>query len=188
MNYIILVDNREKIPLLFPSHIVMLCRNCVPHARKARTIQVTTEPAHLKTGDYALQGNLARILVERKRDFSELARNCLTLDGRRKFSDECKRLANECDHPVLLVEGSIPQLLRTYRPYTNESPWLAVDAYQRLCLEWGIETVYLPSSSTAQRRVVGEFIAHLLINGAHTHGRIRHNLHGSSVPAGGAAD
>jgi len=173
VNYVILVDKREKIPLLFPDHIVMLCHNCQPHARKARTIPIHVEPCHLKTGDYALNGNMTRILVERKRDFSELARNCLTLDGRRKFSDECKRLFNECDHPVLLVEGSIPQLLRSYRPYTNESPWLAVDAYQRLCLEWRIETVYLSSSSVAQRRVVGEYVAHLLINGAHTNGRTR---------------
>lgn len=167
-DFTILIDKREKTPLLFPDHVTILSPHALPHLRKSLLIRLHWEEAHLKTADYGPKGFLRRILVERKKHFTELARNCLTREGRRKFTDECQRLRDECDHPYLLVEGTVPHLLRTYAPISDESPWLAVDAYLRLCLEYGIGTIYLPSTSRPQRLQVGEYVAHLLINGAMT--------------------
>ena len=166
--YIIEQDTREKTPLIFPSHITLLCPKYLPEARVAVNCRIIVEEKTLPTGDYRAKADPTGIIIERKKHLSEVARNVLTKLGRRRFADECTRLSCECDRPYFLLEGSMAELLRSYSPIKDESPWLAYDALERLALEHGVSMLYLPSTSTAQRRVVGEQIAHLLVNGVVT--------------------
>jgi len=161
-------DKRENIPFIFPDHVVILSPTSLPAKRVAETHTIRWQRAHLPTGDYLLPSHPRCIIIERKRDLAELVSNCLTNNGRRKFADECKRLRDECQHPVLFVEGTLAHLLRTARSVLSCDPWLVVDAYQRLCFEYGIETFHVPCNSAAQRREAGELAAHILINGALT--------------------
>jgi ERCC4-type nuclease len=168
MHHTILVDKREKRWRLgFPDHLVLLSPTTLPTRRQALTCRLSWEFAHLDTGDYLLADAPTAVIIEKKRDLGELVANCLTREGRRKFTDECRRLSTQCRHPVLLIEGTMTHLINAAR-HLSCDPWLVVDAYQRLCLEHSIETIYMPSNSAAQRRVVGETAARLLINGALT--------------------
>ena len=164
--YTIQQDTREKTPLIFPSHTLLLCPKYLPTDRITTSVRIHIEETTLPTGDYRLKDAPTSVIIERKKHLSEVARNCLTKLGRRRFAAECVRLRCECNRPYFLLEGSVASLLRDYIPIKDESPWLAYDALERLALEYGVSMLYLPSSSTTQRRVVGEQMAHLLINGA----------------------
>ena len=174
-------DEREKTPLIFPKHIVGLCQNCDPVYRKAETTQVIVEVHTLPTADYGAFGFFNKVLIERKKHLSEIARNVLTRIGRRRFVAECQRLRDSCQFPHFLIEGGMSSLLRDYQPIKDESPWLAYDALERLALEYGVRTLYLPSTSVAQRRVVGEQAAHLLLNGVMTHDSSRRSTNVSPL-------
>jgi ERCC4-type nuclease len=164
-DYTIRHDDRENKPLLFPDYLCLLA----PGSRKRGvTIGLTVEKRRMKTADYLLVESPRRIIVERKGSLTEVAQNCLTLTGRAKFVDCCKRLRDACDHPYILLEGTIDRLVRTARTYTVDDPWLAVDAFQRLSIEYGVPIIFLPSTSQVQRKAVGQYIAHLLVNGAIT--------------------
>jgi ERCC4-type nuclease len=86
----ILVDEREKKPFTFPEHIVCLDPTKEPWAQRGVTIRLRTQKRTLKTGDYAIDGS--NCVVERKGSINEITQNLLTQDGRRRFSDCCKRL------------------------------------------------------------------------------------------------
>ena len=165
----ILQDDREKTPLLFPAHMVMLDPAYPPCERRTTTVALTMKRARLITGDYALEGFPAKVLVERKKHLQELAANLLTTTGRSRFVDACDRLRSECTHPILMVEGTVAHLVRTARTRLDFDPWLVIDALQRICLERHIQIIYLPSVTPEQRRSVGEEVARLLINGAITY-------------------
>lgn len=170
MEWIIEIDKHENTPLPFPDHIFILDPTALPWDRKKRTDSILTVDAHLPTADYRVKSHPTAVLIERKKDILELATNCLSRDGRRKFAGECRRLKCECRWPVLLIEGSIGTLLARARRYLDYDPWLVVDAFQRLCLENGVRILWEPGSSPPQRRLVGEQAAHLLVNGAITYG------------------
>ena len=105
MEVTVLIDNREKKPLSFPTHLVVLDRKALPTSGKSRTVVVRTQPQTLKTGDYRLVGGTSAI--ERKGSFAEIANNCLTTDGRRRFLECCRRLRDECRTACILFEGQV---------------------------------------------------------------------------------
>ncbi len=168
-SWTILQDDREKTPLLFPAHLVMLDPASVPVDRRSVTVALTVTKKRLATGDYALLGHESRVLVERKKDLPELFNNLLTTAGRDRFVKACDRLRSECAHPILILEGTVGHLVRTAKAKLPVDPWLVVDALHRICLERRIQILYLPSATADQRRSVGEEIARLMINGAITH-------------------
>ena len=165
--YTILQDDREKKPLLFPTALRILDPSQPPLKRRAATVGLVVEKGRYLTGDYLLKGHEHRMIVERKGHLDEVAGNCLTVSGRRKFVAECERLREACQRPVLLLEGT-PRELAARRSYSKIDPDLARDALQRLCLEYGIEMVLLPNVGTSNRREVGKWIAALLVNSALT--------------------
>lgn len=121
----------------------------------------------LTTGDYALQGYEDQVLVERKGGLREVAGNCLTVEGRRRFISQVDRLKAQAKHPYLMLEGSPTEL---QKPVANvPKPFLALDAIQRILLERGVPLLLLPSTTITARRAMGEWVARLLINGALTH-------------------
>ncbi len=168
-SWTILQDDREKTPLLFPSHMVMLDDAHVPCDRRTCTVSLTVAKKRLTTGDYALEGFESRVLIERKKHLVELAGNLLTPTGRERFVKACDRLRSECRHPILILEGTVSHLVATARAQLEHDPWLVVDALHRICLERNIQVLYLPATTPHQRRSVGEEVARLLINGAITH-------------------
>lgn len=163
-SWTILMDEREKLPLIFPATITMLNHSARPNRRLPIKVAITVERTCLRTGDYLLKEAPTRIIIERKGHLGEIATNCLTEQGRRRFVNECGRLRDECVHPILLIEGTHAQLIREWT--AEESPWIAIDAVQRLCLEHGIEIITLPSTAMNHKRSTGEYVAHLLVNGA----------------------
>lgn len=164
----ILVDSREKHPLLFPKHMTMLDPNR-PVTLK-RTVTVTLHPVTcaLKTGDYLLQGYEDCTIVERKGSVREIAHNCLSPADRGRFLTAIGRLAEEARRPVLLLEGSPTVLARAAG--TDRDSACAIDALQRVLHEREIELHVVPARTLDQRRACGEWIARLLINGALRYG------------------
>lgn len=154
--------------MLFPQHLILQSPSVFDRPAPV-TCPLRIVVREIPTGDYYLDGYRHRMIVERKGSFDELATNCFTTTGRRRFLAECARLLAETAHPVLLIEGTVPDLISRWRG--SDSPWLVVDAFQRLCLEHRISIRYIPVSTPAQRRVAGEEVAHLLVNGALTNER-----------------
>lgn len=168
-SWTILQDDREKTPLLFPAHMVMLDDARMPVDKCACTVSLSVTKKRLATGDYALEGHESKVLIERKKDLPELYANLLTPTGRERFVKACDRLRSECTHPILILEGTVGHLVRTAKARLEVDPWLVVDALHRICLERRIQILYLPAATPDQRRSVGEEVARLLINGAITH-------------------
>ena len=156
--YTILVDEREKKPFTFPEHIVCLDPTKEPWAQRGVTIRLRTQKRTLKTGDYAIDGS--NCVVERKGSIDEITQNLLTQDGRRRFSDCCKRLRDTTSRPLLLLEGLVgmPEV-KAGKPH----PGLAVDSLLRILQEHGIGLMVLPTGTPAQRRAAGEWTARWLI-------------------------
>jgi len=160
----ILVDSREKKPLPFPEHLPSLRSDLPALSRSSRTHRIKTEKVTLVTGDYALKGYEVACLIERKGSLAEVAGNCLTADGRRKFTAAMDRLKEACFYPYLLLEGN---LLDTMNPTKDlPDPWNAIDALHRILLERNIGLILLPNTSMSARRAVAEWAVRLLVNAA----------------------
>lgn len=159
---LILVDEREKKPFTFPEHVVCLDPTRDPCAQRGVTVRLRTQKRTLKTGDYAIDGGTA--VVERKGSLDEIAQNLLTQDGRRRFTDCCKRLRDTTDRPLLLLEGLVgmPEP-RPGKPH----PGLAIDALMRILQEYAIGLMVLPTGTAGQRRAAGEWTARWLITQEH---------------------
>jgi hypothetical protein len=125
----------------------------------------------MKTGDYRLVGG--KSAIERKGSFEEIAGNCLTADGRRRFIECCKRLVGECRTACLLFEGAIGGFeVRAGLPH----PGVATDALLDIIGEHGLPLMLLPLSTTGQRRAAGEWaLRWLLSQERHV---VRHPQHG----------
>lgn len=182
----ILVDSREKIPLIFPSTLTMLSPRHLPHQQIKSIVRLVTKSATLETGDYLLAEAPTACVVERKYSIDELATNTLNPRRRRLFIAELLRL-QAYSRPVLLLEGSLSKYLKpTVR---TKDPGLALDATQRLLLEYKIGLITQPCNTVAERRAAGEFVARLLVNGAlygnHSHCVLRD---GSPSEGGGNGD
>ena len=138
---------------------MVLDRARLPTAGRSRTVTVRTQSETMKTGDYRLVGGKAAI--ERKGSFEEIAGNCLTADGRRRFIECCKRLRGEVQSACLLFEGAIGGFeVRAGLPH----PGVATDALLDIIGEHGLPLMLLPLSTTGQRRAAGEWALRWLLS------------------------
>lgn len=150
----ILQDKREKTPLIFPKTL----------PRERKSIFIDIEKATLPTGDYALKGHEKTCLIERKGSLDELCActmgaknaNFLGTDG------QLDRLAASCDIPILLIERSLKHLTTPTR-YAKNPPAI-LDSVMSQCLRRGIALYVVPGGSVQHRRLLGEFVARLLVN------------------------
>jgi hypothetical protein len=76
--YTILVDEREKRPLPFPSHLVLWDPSSLPTSPRAVSVRLLTRSARLLSADYCLDEPSPLLLVERKGSYRELAGNLCT--------------------------------------------------------------------------------------------------------------
>ena len=172
-DWVIIQDTREKKPLVFPHHITLLDDTKDPLSLKTCVSTLETVRQKMDAGDYTLQGFEDRMLVERKGSIREVATNCLDRRDRTRFLAATQRLIDSCSRPILLLEGSPSQLFKAKLDVPVEA---AVDALIRVLVAYKIELLLLPTSSSAQRRACGEWVARLLISGAVTNGSIpQHN-------------
>lgn len=162
---LILVDSREKKPLLFPSHI-----SCAHPTDPDQTVvyRLHTTTKELKAGDYGLAGYEGACLIERKGGAREVIQNCTTSDLPR-WTASLDKLVAACSLPVLLLEGSPSDLLSSGN--WCKDPHLAIDILLRMVAERRVPLEILPSATMHQRRVAGEWAARRLINGAIVHDR-----------------
>jgi ERCC4-type nuclease len=162
--YTILVDSRERHPLLIPENIVVLDPNHPPDKGVGRTVRLRTRVTKLPEADYVLEDFPNTVVIERKGSVREIAKNCLNPVDRARFIRELVRLREGYKTPYLLLEGT-PQ---TYTAPTGwiEDPGIALDAMMRLLLEYRVQLLLLPASTIPCRRAAGEWAARLLLNGA----------------------
>lgn len=158
-DFTLIVDTREKKPLLFPANLRVLN----PDTKKANLIRLHTKKEKLDTGDYLLKGFEESTMIERKGSLREVASNCLSGD-RARFENCLIRMTEACKDPVLLLEGTPLELSRKSKEVPE--PGAAIDALMRLLSTYSIGLLLLPTASSSQRRATGEWAARLLINGA----------------------
>lgn len=156
-DYILKVDNREKRPLTFPTHLVVAGRT------GPETVRLHQQSATLSAGDYCLSGFENRVLIERKGSIMEIASNVMGSD-RPRFLKALDKLAAACSHPHVLVEGIPSELLRESKRVPN--PHHAISLFQKFLFERNIQLIFLPSGTILNRQMVGSWAAHLLITGA----------------------
>ena len=162
----LVIDTREKVPLHFPAHLVVLDDKTPPLQKKAVTVKLSTVKERLKTGDYLLQGHRDQVLVERKGSLREVAQNCLSGD-RDRFLKSLERMRDECRVPILFLEGSITKFLgMPSKELGDIQPELCLDALIRLTLRFGIHLFIQPTATLSQRRRAGEMVARFLLAGA----------------------
>lgn len=152
----VLVDSREKKPLLFPESIEWHeSRFGPPHRIHVRTVGAT-----LKAGDYAIDGHEPTVLVERKCGLRELGTNFLSDDWARA-QRAFERLAASTKTAYLLLDGS-PADLWTPRPHLNPTQIFdaLIETVVRLRLRlWYGGCARLPRT----RRVLGEQVVRVML-------------------------
>lgn len=153
----VLVDNREKYPVLFPKTLVCW------ELGKRHMINITAKIAKLDAGDYLLEGYETLCIIERKGSASEVITNLFTKDQTRQAKSFAK-LKNACDHPTIMLEMTPAQLATKskHMPDVDGSILLsklmaviALNKFHLLWLPWG--------RGTLERTRLGEVILHQLI-------------------------
>ncbi len=162
---VIVVDSREKIPLLFPSYLSVRNRALPAESQATQMVRLHTVKRELKTGDYVLEGSNGAA-VERKKDLDELAGNLATGPGRRRFLDCLRRLSSEFRRPWILLEGDPLSLQKVKGPGVN--PSAVRDLLLESVIEYNVGLMVLPSHTASHRRAVAEWVASILITGEGT--------------------
>lgn len=155
----ILVDSREKRPLLFPSTV----RWWPDRSSEGRLVQVKKRVRALDAGDYALEGH-DEAGIERKLKLDELHTNLFTKD-RKRAGLAFGRFAATFRVPYLLIEGTPAEL---WRPTAQvQRPARVFDEVVRLAARMNLRLWFAGGCKGAgPRRKLGEQVLHLLI--AHT--------------------
>lgn len=162
---VIVVDDREKKPLPFPSYLPIWDPRSPPGKPRKLTIHIIEEQRTLTTGDYILGSAPAACGIERKGSLDELRANLATTTGRRRFLDCLKRLTDTFQNPILFLEGTPLELARTIRgPHTDavvtrDLLTAALSSYPKVSL------LMLPCGTIPQRAAAAEWVASLLIFG-----------------------
>lgn len=151
----VLVDTREKRPLVFPDRIA------VCDMGKTRWITVHTKKECLPAGDYAIQEAPGLCGVERKGSARELWNNLIGSDAERQ-SRAFWNLSRAVEHPYLLVHTSAADLL-TSSEHVPEPEWF-IDRLMRAVSRFGFSLLLVPNgSSPAAKRIAGTLVAHLFV-------------------------
>lgn len=153
----VLVDSREKYPLLFPAHI-----DWYPsRGGKPKKIVVCTDKRVLEAGDYALEEYAYGCIIERKGSLRELHQNLLT-DDYKRFKAAIERLAEACRYPYLLLDMTPADL---HRPTEHvESPAEVVDALMEFVHRYGLRLWFAGSCKQYQaRRILGEQVVRVIL-------------------------
>lgn len=158
----VLVDTREKKPLVFPSYMPLASATKRSSALSVKldTVRIHTNKVRLPTGDYTLAGHQEITLIERKGSLRELIGCCLTRQGLRRFESQLSRLVEATKYPTLLLEGRINQTAEN-----NAAELAALDMFIRIVRRYPtVQLLIVPTATFIQRRRLGEFVCRYLIN------------------------
>lgn len=161
VTYTILVDQREKQPLPFPSHLVVWNWTTDPLTPSPTTVRLQTKTVLLETGDYLLEASPHTCVVERKKHLDELAGNLTTRDGLRRFRAELERMQSFSQR-ILFLEGD-PLSLNRVRDCNAA---VIRDLLYTTLRLYNVELMMLPCSTATARTAAAEWIASRLIFGA----------------------
>ena len=155
----VLIDSREKYPLLFPAS---LCHFRTNHSSESpHHVLVKTCVRSMPEGDYALEGCESSCLIERKGSGRELCGNLLGSDRQRAVSS-LRRLSQATAHPVLLLDTSIRDLMDNWS--TGVHPEHTVCSLLQILSTLNITLLSLgPGKTATARRQLGTFILHYLL-------------------------
>lgn len=162
-NQVIVVDNREKLPLLFPEHLVARNPSALPGSPSTVVYRLHVVTRELRTADYILEGSNG-VGIERKKNLDELRGNLMDGQGRRRFLDCLDRLRTEFRHPWLLLEGDPLSLSKMVSPQAK--PEVVRDLLLEALMRYNVSLMTLPTHTPSQRRAAAEWAASLLILGA----------------------
>ena len=160
----ILVDSREKCPLLFPAILRYADQGGTIHA-----VHLKTARAALEVGDYCIQGYPLCGVVERKGSVREVCSNLLTGDRRRATSAFLRLGTSQV--PVLLLDFHI-------QDFFPDDPAEAVNACNALGRLLDLpgkcgKAVHVVAAggckSAGSRRKLGAFVATLLLRALEWH-------------------
>lgn len=155
----LLIDSREKYPLLFPESVKWYEDHGVGDPK---LIRVKTRIQELPFGDYCILGYESSACVERKGSLEELHQNLQTSD-RARFIRAIEKMVKGCQSPYLLLDVAPLDLWKpTPRTQDPASVWDAlcsVVVKYRLCVIWGASAKF-----PGPRRILGEQILRLLLS------------------------
>ena len=156
----VLVDSREKFPLLFPASVLWYPTRA---ARPHYLINIVPETKRMSEGDYAMKGYEDVCLIERKGSLSELSSNLCSKDYKRAHS-AFVRLTKACTHPYLLLEETPAGILPTTYKHDRPTPDRVVDAFFREVSELKIPLIFAGRArSPGHRRRLGHMVLKIMI-------------------------
>lgn len=154
----VLVDSREKRPLLFPKTIAYYPDRTMTGVVR---IQLEKKVRTLAAADYLLERWPTVSGIERKANTRELTQNLFSQDYAR-FSRSLDKLVAAVKHPYLLLEGSLSDLSR-HNPYAGE-PDLVFDSLARITAERGIQLLLIGRCGGVRARTfAGAYIVRLML-------------------------
>lgn len=159
--WVMLVDNREKIPLRFPATLKVWDPESLALRPRKKVVRLIPHSTRLLTGDYALQGYEDIILVERKKSLDELCNNLLNRSARARFAGELERMRDSTMRGVLLTEGTPHSLSQVRDPDTD--PAIVRDQLFYLLDSYGIELWMMPTGAACHRAKTAEWMAARMI-------------------------
>lgn len=158
-NITVLIDTREKFPLLFPKTLDWHRGG----RGRPHTFLVKTKTVRLPAGDYALLG-YDEALIERKGSLRELSNNIFSLDARRSRA-AFQKLIEATENPYLLLDLTLGEMM-TATEHVQDAK-IIVDALLDLTQELGLKLLIVGGCRAAgARRMLGEFVIRLLLSHA----------------------
>lgn len=159
----VLVDSREKYPLLWPACIVWYPTRA---SRPFYLIHIDQQVIEMPTGDYALKGYEDTCIIERKGAQSELSTNLCSKDYKRNHA-ALKRLSEATAHPYLMLEETPAGMLPSSYPSTRPNPDRVVDAFLREVCQFGLSLIFTGhAKSPGNRRKLGHFMLKIMLGHA----------------------
>ena len=156
----ILIDSRERIPLLFPKSV----KWHPDRSGKSHLILVKEKVVTLPAGDYTLEGYDDESVVERKGSVREVLGNLFTKDRRRSVA-AFQRLIEACEHPYLLLDFSLSEMFTVTEHVPN--PMLVLDTLLADAGNLGVTLLWGGNCKPAtSRRRLGEVVLRLLLSHA----------------------
>ena len=153
----VLIDSRERRPLLFPSWITFHGDRTLD----AHQIQVKTKVVRMPAGDYTLDGYEDVCIIETKRSLRELHNNVCTNEWPR-VAKALKRLSEACDYPYLVWEITPSELFRKSKHV--EDPVLVIDRWNQAIVRFKLQLMLAGGGTNpGPRRKLGEQLVRLMI-------------------------
>ena len=159
---VVLVDTREKRPLLFPSHIT--CETIKDGKIKRVLIPVKTKKQKLDYGDYSIEGLESCCVIERKGSIQEIEKNLYDSKDAVRTGKAFKRLTDGCKFPYLLLEITPSAMVRSSLQIDGGCPEGLIHRLSMVVAKYNLRTFWVSKpTSSSSRRSLGTALLHLMV-------------------------